>query len=148
MIDYFWFDGTSSDRFRDALSIRQTVFIQEQKVTPELEVDGEDDRKRHVVAYLDRQPIATARIGFIDNDNKTVKIQRVAVLSSQRGKKIGHGLLNEIEREARKVSAERLVLSSQDQAIPFYEKLGYSISDGEGYLDAGIPHHDMVKNIN
>lgn len=146
MIDYNWFDGTSNDRFRDALSIRQTVFIHEQNVAPELEVDGEDDSKSHVVGYLDRQPIATARIGFID-DNKTVKIQRVAVLSSHRGKNFGLGLLEEIEKEAQNMGAERLILSSQDHAIPFYEKLGYSVSNKEGYLDAGIPHHDMEKEI-
>ncbi|MDZ7834245.1 MAG: GNAT family N-acetyltransferase [Alkalibacterium sp.] len=56
-------------------------------------------------------------------------------------------MLEWIEKIAREqLYGSRLILDSQDHAIPFYEKEGFEVQ-GDGFLDAGIPHHFMKKNI-
>ena len=140
-------DGDSS-QLRDAFNIRKEVFINEQNVDPGLELDGQDQQMIHIIGYLDTQAVSTARI-YLKENNSIAKIQRVAVLKEQRGNHIGLKMMQEIERWATNDSntVQQLVLSAQDTAIPFYEKLGFIITTDEGYLDANIPHHDMAKSL-
>lgn len=141
-------DGDISE-LKDAFNIRKEVFINEQNVDPGLELDGLDQQLIHIIGYLDDQAVSTARVD-LKEDGKVLKIQRVAVLKNQRGNHIGFKMMQEIERWAinDSKSVEELILSAQDTAIPFYEKLGYSITNEEGYLDANIMHHDMAKTLN
>lgn len=140
------FDTTtdlSSSLYKDALTIRKTVFIQEQKVDESLEIDEFEDKALHIVGYENNQACCTARL--IEKENGFIKIQRVAVLKEFRNKGIGLLLLQEIERLARETfEASKLLLDSQDHAIPFYEKSGFKVY-GDGFLDANIPHHHMEK---
>ena len=95
-----------------------------------IELDGLDQQLIHLIGYIDNRPVATARINL--NDTKTkAKIQRVAVIKEHRGQGLGFELMEEIERWARKTnpSIEVLSLSAQDSAIPFYEKLNYTITN-------------------
>lgn len=146
MLNFEWFEGTQSPMFRDALSIRQQVFVIEQGVDVALEIDGEDDQRWHIVGYIDQQAVATARVYFPYNDQR-LKIQRVAVNQTFRGQNIGLQLMLAIEEWAKAQAAESLILSAQDPVIPFYEKNGYQVTNDEGYLDANIPHHDMEKQL-
>lgn len=146
MLNFEWFEGTQSPMFRDALSIRQQVFIIEQGVDVSLELDGEDDQRWHTVAYMDQKPVATARVYF-PNNYQRLKVQRVAVNQAFRGKNVGLQLMQAIEHWAQSQGAEALMLSAQDQVIPFYEKNGYAVTNETGYLDAGIAHHDMEKQL-
>lgn len=135
----------SSQIYSDAIAIRKTVFIEEQHVDVELEIDDLEDKTLHIVGYKEGMPICTARL--LKKDSHTVKIQRVAVDNAYRNKGIGRHLLDEIECIAKnKYSSSRLILDSQDHAISFYEKSGYSVT-GDGFLDAGIPHHFMEKTV-
>lgn len=146
MLLFKWFKGDQDSHFDDALSIRTKVFVEEQLVDPSLEIDGEDAFKYHVVAYDDKLPVATARVYFLPNQTH-VKVQRVAVLKSRRGQHIGAQLMSEVESWAQQHGATHLVLSAQDTAMAFYEKIGFGIMNPVGYMDAGIPHHDMGKAI-
>lgn len=136
---------TQSELYDESIAIRSEVFIEEQKVDPSLEIDELEDQTVHIVGYQDDLPVCTARLLIKDKD--TVKVQRVAVLSSHRKRGIGRKLLRFIEDSARDdLNASRLILDSQDHAISFYEKEGFSVQ-GEGFLDAGIPHHFMQKKF-
>ena len=146
MLTFEWFEGTQSPMFRDALSIRQQVFVIEQGVDVALEIDGEDDQRWHIVAYKDQEAVATARVYFPANDHR-LKVQRVAVKQTLRGHHIGQQLLRAIEDWAHTQAASSIFLSAQDSVIPFYEKNGYQVTNEEGYLDANIPHHDMEKQL-
>lgn len=146
MLVFEWFEGDQHPLFKDAVKIRTEVFVKEQHVNESLELDGEDSHKWHVIAYSDQQPIATARVYFLPEETK-LKVQRVAVLKADRGQRIGARLMYEIENWARLHHASHLVLSAQDTAIPFYEKLSFDVVNPLGYLDAGIPHHDMEKTL-
>ncbi|WP_034550759.1 GNAT family N-acetyltransferase [Carnobacterium funditum] len=143
-MNYFWSTDLNSTIYKDSLSIRNKVFVDEQQVPPEMEVDEFETLTTYVVGYLDSIPVVTARL--LPMDQRTYKVQRVAVLKNYRGKQIGKQIMAEIERFAIEKKRVSLVLGAQDQAIGFYSSLGYSINS-EGYLDAGIPHHDMIKSL-
>jgi predicted GNAT family N-acyltransferase len=119
--------------------IRETVFIAEQAVPPELEWDAEDAEALHFLVYEGDYPIGTARL-LPDGH-----IGRVSVLKDWRGLKVGDALLRAVIAEAEKRGLQQQMLSAQVQATPFYERLGFAIVSGE-YLDAGIPHVDMVRH--
>lgn len=131
--------------YRDALEIRLTVFVNEQNVSPAIEIDEKESSCIHVVGYdHNHNPIATARLFPLDKEN--YKVQRVAVLLSERGKQLGNLLMNEMETIARENGAQRIILGAQNQALPFYKKIGYTVF-GDEYEEAGILHHDVEKMI-
>ena len=137
-----WTEDLASDVYKDAVHIRKDVFVKEQNVPAELEIDEFEDKTTHLVGYIDSTPSATARI--YEKTPGVFKIQRVAVMQSARKTGSGKQLMAEIERKARSLSGKKLILDSQDHASPFYEKSGFTI-EGEGFMDAGIPHHFMIK---
>ncbi|WPC03240.1 GNAT family N-acetyltransferase [Pseudomonas sp. MBLB4123] len=119
--------------------IRETVFIAEQAVPPELEWDAEDAEALHFLAYEGDYAIGTARL-LPDGH-----IGRVSVLRDWRGLKVGDALIRAVIAEAEKRGLQQQMLSAQVHATAFYERLGFEIVSGE-YLDAGIPHVDMVRH--
>lgn len=132
-----------SDVYRAALGIRKDVFIKEQKVPAELELENERSA-RYYVLYEDEEPVTTARILY--QEDGAWHIQRVATLKKYRHRGLAKALLEKIEVEARLHKVPYLTLGAQDQAQGFYQVLGYAVK-GKGFLDAGIPHHTMEKKL-
>lgn len=118
--------------------IRESVFVAEQAVPPELEWDAEDAEAVHFLAEEGDYAVGTARL-LPDGH-----IGRVSVLKDWRGLKVGEALMHAVIAEAEQRGLDRQMLSAQVHATPFYERLGFEIVSGE-YLDAGIPHVDMVR---
>ncbi|BBB91406.1 MAG TPA: GNAT family N-acetyltransferase [Methylomusa anaerophila] len=138
--------NTAKEREK-AYAIRRRVFIEEQNVPAELELDEYDNHKntQHVLLFTDKEKaVGTAR--FRPYGDGVLKIERVAVLAEQRGGGVGRMIMEAIETEARKAGYKCLKLSAQLHARKFYERLGYQ-SYGEVYLDAGIKHIAMTKTI-
>jgi predicted GNAT family N-acyltransferase len=125
----------------EAYSIRQEVFIQEQGVPEEMELDEFDPGAVHVLAYQNGQCVATARL--VRLDAKSAQIGRMAVLVASRGRGIGKAILKELIELAISKGISNLVLHSQVSAISFYEKLGFK-AQGAIYDEAGIPHRNMI----
>lgn len=122
------------------LSVRHEVFVIEQKVAEELEIDGLDGDCVQVLAEdADGRPIGTARL------MPEGRIGRVAVLAGWRRCGVGAGLVATLEGEARRRGMARLVLHSQTWTIPFYQSIGFALVDGEEFFEAGIPHRVMEK---
>ncbi len=145
MIEVIWTEDLKSRTYEDALTIRYQVFVDEQQVPAELELDELEAASLHAVLYQAEKAIATARIYELKEN--LYKVQRVAVLKEFRNKGIGRLLMEELEKKVRLENGIQLTLGSQNTAIPFYEKLGYNISSDE-FMDAGIPHHMMTKYLN
>ena len=143
-MEFIWTTDLSSNNYKDAIKIRKKVFVEEQLVPQELEIDDLEDQTLHVIGYLENKAVSTARI--YKKNATTFKIQRVAVLRDFRKKNLGHELMMEIERYAKAKEFSTLMLDAQDHALTFYEKLGYQV-EGEGFMDAGIPHHLMIKKL-
>lgn len=127
-----------------AFEVRRKVFVEEQGVPLHIEMDEYDDSATHFVGYNLEQPIAAARIR--ETESGIGKIERVCVLPEYRGQHVGVLMMNEMEVHAKTAGLFTLKLNSQSYAIPFYEKLGYEVSSPE-FLDAGIPHRAMMKNL-
>lgn len=123
--------------------LRRRVFIEEQGVTEAEEWDGRDDEALHWLCWQGFTPVGTARAFIKDG---TGKVGRVCVLAQARGTGAGLALMRGVIHELRGRGVTKAVLSSQTQAIPFYEKLGF-VAHGPEYRDAGIPHRDMVLQL-
>jgi predicted GNAT family N-acyltransferase len=125
----------------DAKLIRFEVFVQEQNVPAELEMDNMDVVCLHAVAYAeDGTPVGTGRL-LPDGH-----IGRMAVRKPGRGTGIGGALLQALMAQARARGDKAVVLSAQTHAAPFYERHGFSI-DGEEFFEAGIAHINMMHTF-
>jgi len=124
------------------VEIRNQVFIIEQQVPPELELDELDTSAKHFLAYTpSNQAIGTARV--LISNNRTAQIGRMAVLKEYRNQGCGLALLQGCLQWARLQQMSKVILHAQNHAIPFYQKSGFNIHGNE-FMDAGIPHHEMV----
>jgi len=121
-------------------SVRHVVFVEEQGVPVELELDGEDASARHAAAFAgDDEIIGTGRM------LESGKIGRMAVCQSLRCRGIGRALLDTLVEEARRMGLPDVRLGAQLSAIPFYERAGFQ-AYGDVFLDAGIDHQ-MMKRV-
>lgn len=122
-------------------ALRRKVFIEEQGVSETDEVDNRDEEAIHLLATRDGNPLGSARL-LIHGD--TVKIGRVCVLPEARGTGLGAALMQAAIAESRKhPGIAKAKLGAQTHALGFYERFGFT-AFGPEYLDAGIPHRDMV----
>jgi predicted GNAT family N-acyltransferase len=127
--------------------IRYKVFVKEQHVPEEMEIDEVDesaDTKYVLLMNEEGYPVGTAR--FRPYGEGVLKVERVAVLPEQRGTGAGRMIMETIETEAKKTGYQGLKLAAQIHAVKFYEGLGYQ-SQGEIFFEAGIEHIEMVKSI-
>ncbi|EDY83882.1 acetyltransferase, GNAT family [Verrucomicrobiia bacterium DG1235] len=125
------------ERLEAIRAVRFTVFVDEQKVPAEIEMDEWDERARHVLAISDGVAIGTGRL-LPDGH-----IGRVAVLEAWRGKGVGLALMRKLIEMGLASEMPKLVLSAQTHATRFYERLGFEVTS-EVYLEAGIEHVEMV----
>ena len=121
--------------------IREEVFVKEQHFKEEF--DTIDNIATHMVLFLDNVAIGTGRFY---KEKKDYHIGRIAVLKEYRAKGYGKIILQELENKIKEVGGEKVVLSSQKQAMNFYKKLGY-IETGDFYFDEHCPHIKMVKQL-
>jgi predicted GNAT family N-acyltransferase len=125
-----------------AYAIRYAVFVKEQGIPAELEIDDYDPIAEHALAYVDGQCVATARIYLDEQNASKAKIGRMAVLKDFRGQGIGTALLGEAIRAGMMQGASAFELHAQQSAVPFYAKLQFK-PDGAIFDEVGIPHQRM-----
>jgi predicted GNAT family N-acyltransferase len=130
----------SEKELKRAFSIRLRVFVREQGVPEEIELDADDSRASHLLATVDGKPVGTARIVI---KNARAKIGRMAVLRSYRAKGVGRALLKRSIELARRRRAKVIYLHAQVPVVGFYEKMGFR-SVSRVFMEAGIPHRKML----
>ena len=138
--------ATTPEEREAIFALRMEVFVEEQGVPAEEELDAWDVTATHVLARLagDGQIIGTARL--LDYGEGKAVIGRVAVHKDFRGQGVGAILMRFVEGIAAAQGFRHLELGAQCYAIPFYEKLGYT-AYGEIYLDCAIEHRHMSKDL-
>jgi predicted GNAT family N-acyltransferase len=119
--------------------IRTEVFVEEQKVDPEIEFDGYEAVSHHYLLLYDKEPIACAR-WRVTGPNEA-KIERCAVRKAFRRKGYGTFLLQQLLKTI--PPHYSIYLHAQSYVVPFYQKLGFQ-TVGEEFLEANIPHYKMV----
>jgi predicted GNAT family N-acyltransferase len=130
--------------FQACAAIRTEVFIKEQRVPPEEEMDELDAEAVHVLAYADGLPVGTGRLVLLPDGS--ARVGRMAVLSDHRGRGVGSAILLQLLEQARARSIRRVVLAGQLHAIPFYERHAFT-PYGDIFLDAGIEHRMMQREL-
>jgi predicted GNAT family N-acyltransferase len=127
-----------------AHAIRREVFMAEQGVPETEEIDALDGECRHYVARIAGHPAGTARLRAYAPG--VGKLERMAVRAGHRKSGVGRALLVRIEADATAEGMREIVLHAQDHALGFYARCGYAV-DGDGFEEAGIPHHKMRKRL-
>ena len=121
----------------DATAIRFEVFVDEQKVPAEIELDDMDAVCLHAVAYdAAGNAIGTGRL-LPDGH-----IGRMAVRQPGRGTGVGGAILTLLMERARARGDKAVVLNAQTVAAPFYARHGF-VQQGEQFEEAGIAHVEM-----
>jgi len=132
--------GNWDDKKADLYFVRKTVFVDEQHVPAEIEMDENDPLCRHVLACDGNRPIGTGRI-----DPKG-KIGRMAILPAYRGTGGGRRILEALIQYGKDNGLRHFYLSSQTHAVGFYEKACF-VRYGEEFEEAGIGHVMMAMDI-
>lgn len=123
------------------VDLRTRVFVDEQGVPPEEEIDGRDPECLHVIAETgDGGVIGTGRL------LPEGRIGRLAVDVAWRGRGIGRALLDALVACARERGFATVELHAQSRAIGFYEAAGF-LAEGPEFEDAGIPHRHMWRAL-
>lgn len=134
---------SGTDDLNDAFNIRKAVFVQEQGVPLEHEIDEYENSSEHVVVYYYNKPVATGRVRII---NDTAKIERICVMPEFRKLGLGNVIVRELETIAKEKGLSKAELNSQVHAKGFYKKLGY-VQASDKFIEEGIPHILMKKEI-
>lgn len=128
--------------FAICMAIRMEVFVREQQVPLEEEMDDFNATATHYLATLDGAPVATARTRVLEKG--VAKIERVAVLKEHRGQGIGLKLmLHLVARLRNHPQVDQITINAQVVAVPFYEKMDFVVQ-GDMFMEANIPHYKMV----
>lgn len=137
---------TTEEDLHIAFSIRKKVFVEEQGVPIEEELDQFDTLDaacEHVLAYYNGQPVGTGRVRVVDGYGK---LERICILEEFRKFGLGKVIMHKLEELVQAKGLTKSKLNAQSYAEPFYSKLGY-VRFGEEFMDAGIPHLLMKKQF-
>jgi predicted GNAT family N-acyltransferase len=125
--------------------VRLQVFVVEQKVPAEIEMDARDPECVHVIAEdASGNVIGTGRL--LPAENAASRIGRMAVYADWRSKGVGAALLKALVDEASRRGDRQIVLHAQIHAEPFYARHGF-VREGEVYEEAGIAHINMRRTL-
>ena len=127
-----------------ALVVRRDVFIEEQGVAEEVEMDGKDEDAIHFVATADGEPVGAARLREVGSG--VGKVERVAVVADRRDDGIGRELMRTLEATAVERDIDRLVMHAQTHVQAFYLSLDYEMTS-DVFEEAGIDHVEMEKEL-
>jgi predicted GNAT family N-acyltransferase len=131
----------SWERARQLASpIRFQVFVREQRVPAEIELDDMDAPSLHAIAFENEKAIGTGRL-LPDGH-----IGRMAILKEWRRRGIGAAILKALIDAAERRGDREIALSAQLHAVDFYRTHGFE-PVGDVYEEAGIPHQAMVRAL-
>ncbi len=133
-------------RERDAaFALRREVFVGEQGVPADAELDAADADAVHLVA-VDEDGTVQATCRVLADGVGVMRVGRLCVRATARRQGLGAALLAEAEREARAAGADVLVMNAQTHALALYESLGYEPC-GQRFDEVGIEHLAMEKPL-
>ncbi|MFD1956254.1 GNAT family N-acetyltransferase [Paenibacillus thailandensis] len=133
----------NKEQMDEAYRIRMEVFVEEQGVNPDVEIDEHEAEAAHVLAYWNGQAAGTGRVRTV---GEYAKIERICVRADYRKYGVGKGVMLALEEIAREQGLAKAKLHGQTHAEPFYARLGYeTVSDV--FMEEGIPHVTMVKTL-
>lgn len=134
--------------WQKAMNLRTGVFVEEQNVPPDEELDGYDAEALHwLVTDESGDALATARLLEFQEAcqmKPVAKIGRVAVRKTNRGQGLGRLLVQVMLEHAENNGFDQAILGAQLTALDFYTQLGFE-PEGDEFMDGGMPHLMMRK---
>ena len=127
-----------------AIGVRFRVFVSEQSVPAEEELDQADATATHAIALHQNRVVGTGRL--LQKDPDTAIIGRMAVDLEWRRQGVGGLILDHLEEVARSQGMSRSVLHAQEYVKEFYASHGY-VEHGDVFLEVEIPHIEMRKKL-
>ena len=115
----------SNRELKSAFEVRKKVFVEEQGISEDLELDGHDSEALHMVVTDGERVIGTARVLFLADSQ--AKIERMAILKPFRRKGIGRGIISFLNEELKNREVEQVVLHAQYAVVDFYKSIQYMV---------------------
>jgi predicted GNAT family N-acyltransferase len=137
--------ATSKEDVLKVMVVRGIVFIEEQGVDWEGEIDQFEDESLHVLGEVDGQPVAAGRLRILPDGWH--KLERIAVRPAWRGRGLAKGMVEFLLAEAAKQGARRLKMHAQVYLEEFYGQFGFR-REGEVFDECGIDHILMIREMN
>jgi predicted GNAT family N-acyltransferase len=110
------------------------------------EVLADEDQAIHVIAFAGEEVLGVARMH--ESAVQQGQVRCVAIATAAQGKGIGKAIMAYLEDQAKAKGWTEIVLEARENAVPFYQAIGYSIV-AESYLLFGeIQHYRMKKALN
>ena len=138
------FNELSTSELYHILQLRSEVFVVEQDCVYQ-DIDGKDDKALHIIGKENEEVVAYTRCFDKGFYFKEASIGRVVVKEDKRKYGYGHQIMTaSIQAIKERFSTNHIKLSAQQYLVKFYESHGFE-TEGEGYLEDGIPHIAMKK---
>jgi predicted GNAT family N-acyltransferase len=134
--------ATSREDVLKVMVVRGIVFIEEQQVDWEGEIDRFEDAATHFLGEADGQPVATGRLRHLDGG--WVKLERIAVRARWRGRGYARDMVNFMLGHALERGAAKFKLHAQVYLEDFYRGFGFR-REGDVFDECGIDHILMVR---
>lgn len=131
----------TKQQLQDAYAVRMKVFVEEQGVPQEIEIDEFEDNATHFVVYEKEIPIGAGRFRRLDDIGK---VERICILHDFRKTGAGKLLMEKIEEVMKQHGIKKAKLNAQTHAEKFYLRIGYQ-TISELFYEADIPHVAMEK---
>lgn len=134
--------AASAEDILKVMVVRGIVFIEEQGVDWEGEIDRHEDESLHVLGEADGQPVASGRLRMLPG--RWAKLERIAVRPRWRGRGFARGMVGFLMEEAVRRGAEHMMLHAQVHLEEFYGGFGFR-REGPVFDECGIDHVLMVR---
>jgi len=134
--------ATTEEEILKVMVIRGIVFIEEQQVAWEGEIDEFEKDSVHFLGEVDGEPVAAGRLRFLPDGR--AKVERIAVRAAWRGRGYARDVVRLIMSHAADRGAHRYVMHAQVHLQKFYEDFGFH-RKGDIFVECGIDHITMVR---
>lgn len=128
---------------KQVFAIRIQVFVDEQKIPVEAELDKYEDACKHVLVFYKQKPVGTGRLRIVEG---MAKLERICVLADYRKYGVGRLVVQKLEELAHGDGYSKCKLHGQTHAEKFYTNLGYEVCP-DIFMEDGIPHKIFLKEI-
>jgi len=135
---------TSNNELEGAFEVRRQVFVGEQGIPEDVELDEYDKEALHMVVKDGDRVIGTARVQFLSTSQ--AKIERMAILKPLRRRGIGSRIIAFLSEELRNRQVEQVVLHAQYSVVAFYKSCRFE-ETGSPFLEVGIKHIKMQRQL-
>ena len=132
----------NDEELNGAFEVRRLVFVEEQGVSKDVELDGHDGEALHVVVKAGKRVVGTARVMFLPGNK--AKIERMAIRQPFRRRGIGRNIVSFLLEELKNRQVKQVILHAQYSVIGFYKSCGFDES-GLPFWEAGIKHVKMQR---